>query len=145
MTQQDGFKKPRVLFICAGNTARSQMAQVLLEQRASERFEVASAGLEPGEVNPLTILALQDAGLSVEHPQSKGVKPLIAEHFHYVITVCDRAEANCPVFSNARYRMSWPFKDPTAATGTQDERLVVFHRVRDEINLKVQDWLKELA
>lgn len=127
MTQQDGFKKPRVLFICAGNTARSQMAQVLLEQRAPERFEVASAGL------------------TVEHLQSKGVKPLIAEHFHYVITVCDRAEANCPVFSNARYRMSWPFKDPTAATGTQDERLVVFHRVRDEINLKVQDWLKELA
>lgn len=145
MTQQDGFKKPRVLFICTGNTARSQMAQVLLEQRAPDRFEVMSAGLEPGEVNPLTILALQDAGLPVDHLQSKGVKPLIAEHFHYVITVCDRAEASCPIFPNARYRLAWPFKDPAAASGTQDERLTVFRRVRDEIDLRIQGWLKELA
>ena len=145
MTQQDGFKKPRVLFICTGNTARSQMAQVLLEHHAPDRFEVVSAGLEPGEVNPLTILALQDAGLPVHHLQSKGVKPLIAEHFHSVVTVCDRAEVSCPVFPNARYRMSWPFEDPAAASGTQDERLAVFRRVRDEIDLRIQGWLKELA
>ena len=143
MTQENTSRKPRVLFICTGNTARSQMAQVLLEQRAPNRFEVVSAGLEPGEVNPLTVRALQEAGLPVDHLQSKGVKPLIAEHFHYVITVCDRAEASCPIFPNARYRMAWPFEDPTAVTGIDEERLVVFRRVRDEIDLRIQDWLAE--
>jgi arsenate reductase len=141
MTQQEGLRKPGVLFVCAGNTARSQMAQVLLEQYAPDRFEVVSAGLEPGEVNPLTVRALQEAGLPVDHLHPKGVKPLIAQHFHYVITVCDRAEANCPVFPNARYRMAWPFENPAAATGADEERLAVFRRVRDEIDLKIQDWL----
>ncbi len=145
MTQETTSKQPRVLFICTGNTARSQMAQVLLEHRAPDRFEVVSAGLEPGEVNPLTVVALQEAGLPVDHLHSKGVKPLIAEHFHYVITVCDRAEASCPIFPNARYRMAWPFEDPAAATGTDEERLAVFCLVRDEIDLKIQDWLRSLA
>jgi len=117
----------------------------LLEQRAPDRFEVVSAGLEPGEVNPLTVAALQEAGLPVDHLHSKGVKPLIAEHFHYVVTVCDRAEASCPIFPNARHRLAWPFEDPAAATGTDGERLSVFRRVRDEIDLKIQDWLWSLA
>jgi len=145
MPQETVSKKPRVLFICTGNTARSQMAQVLLEQSAPDRFEVVSAGLEPGEVNPLTVVALQEAGLPVDHLHSKGVKPLIAQHFHYVITVCDRAEASCPVFPNARYRMAWPFEDPAAATGSDEERLAVFRQVRDEIDLKIQDWLRSLS
>ena len=145
MTQEQTPKKPRVLFICTGNTARSQMAQVLLEQRAPDRFEVVSAGLEPGEVNPLTIVALQEAGLPVDHLRSKGIKPLIAQHFHYVITVCDRAEASCPVFPNARYRLAWPFEDPAAVTGTDEERLTMFRRVRDEIDFKIQDWVRSLA
>jgi len=145
MTQETLSKMPRVLFICTGNTARSQMAQVLLEQSAPDRFEVVSAGLEPGEVNPLTVVALQEAGLPVDHLHSKGVKPLIAQHFHYVITVCDRAEASCPVFPNARYRMAWPFEDPAAATGSDEERLAVFRQVRDEIDLKIQDWLRSLS
>jgi len=145
MTQETTSKKPRVLFICTGNTARSQMAQVLLEQRAPDRFEVVSAGLESGEVNPLTVAALQEAELPVDHLHSKGVKPLIAEHFHYVVTVCDRAEASCPIFPNARYRMAWPFEDPAAATGTDEERLAVFRWVRDEIDLRIQDWLRSLA
>lgn len=143
MTQENMSRKPRVLFICTGNTARSQMAQVLLEHQAPDRFEVVSAGLEPGEVNPLTVRALQEAGLPVDHLQSKGVKPLIAEHFHYVITVCDRAEASCPIFPNACYRMAWPFEDPAAVAGIDEERLVVFRRVRDEIDLRIQDWLAE--
>ena len=141
MTQEITSKKPRVLFICTGNTARSQMAQVLLEQRAPDRFEVVSAGLEPGEVNPLTVAVLQGAGLPVDHLHSKGVKPLIAEHFHYVVTVCDRAEASCPIFPNARYRLSWPFEDLAAATGSDQERLAVFIRVRGEIDARIQGWL----
>ena len=145
MTQQESLRKPRVLFVCTGNTARSQMAQVLLEQRAPSRFEVVSAGLEPGEVNPLTVRALQEAGLPVGHLHSKGVKPLIAQHSHYVITVCDRAEASCPIFPNARYQMAWPFEDPAAKAGTEEERLAVLHRVRDEIDRRIQDWLAEKA
>jgi arsenate reductase len=134
--------KPRVLFLCTGSTPRSQMAQALLEHRAGERFEVMSAGLEPGEVNPLTVQALAEANLKADHLYAKGVKPLIAEHFHYVITVCDRAEASCPIFPNARYRLSWPFEDPAAATGNDQERLAVFRRVRDEIDAKILAWVK---
>ncbi|UQN09418.1 arsenate reductase ArsC [Deinococcus sp. QL22] len=147
MTQNESAapRLARVLFLCTGNTARSQMAQALLEHRAGERFEVMSAGLEPGQVNPLTVKALEELGLPTGHLAAKGVKPLIAEHFHYVITVCDRAEASCPIFPNARYRLSWPFEDPAAATGTDQERLQVFRRVRDEINLKILAWLKEGA
>ena len=117
MTQPDTPRKPRVLFICTGNTARSQMAQALLEHHAAERFEVMSAGLEPGEVNPLTVKVLQEAGLPVDFLESKGVRPLLDQHFTYVITVCDRAEANCPIFPNTHYRLAWPFEDPAAATG----------------------------
>ncbi|GGR27055.1 arsenate reductase ArsC [Deinococcus ruber] len=149
MTHPDGStrpsKKPRVLFICTGNTARSQLAQALMERRAGERFEIVSAGLEPGEVNPLTVQVLTEIGLKADHLYAKGVKPLIAEHFHYVITVCDRAEASCPIFPNARYRLAWPFEDPAAATGSEAERLAVFRRVRDEIDHKIQDWLEHSA
>ncbi|WP_019009363.1 arsenate reductase ArsC [Deinococcus aquatilis] len=135
-------RRLRVLFLCTGNTARSQMAQALLEHRAGARFEVMSAGLEPGQVHPLTVTALEELGLPTGHLEAKGVKPLIAEHFHYVITVCDRAEARCPIFPNARYRLSWPFEDPAAAVGSDEERLAVFRRVREEIDAKILDWLK---
>ncbi|GGS41342.1 arsenate reductase ArsC [Deinococcus knuensis] len=144
MTQQ-GLRKPRVLFLCTGNTARSQMAQVLLEQHVGERYDVISAGLEPGEVNPLTVRVLEEAGLPTTHLQSKGVKPLIAEHFTFVITVCDRAEQNCPIFPNATYRLHWPFQDPAAAQGSEEERLAVFRQVRDEIEAQAQAWLRERA
>ena len=141
MTRQESLRKPRALFICTGNTARSGMVQVLLEKPAPDRFEVVSAGLEAGGVNLMTVHALQEAELPVNHLQSEAVEPLIAEHFYPVITVCDRAEANCPVFPNAHHRMAWPFEDPAARAGTDEERLTVFRRVRDEIELKIQEWL----
>lgn len=141
----DAARPIRVLFLCTGNTARSQMAQVLLEHHGSDRFQVTSAGLEPGEVNPLTVQVLKEQGFPTEHLQAKGVRPLIAEHFTYVITVCDRAEANCPIFPNATYRLSWAFDDPAAATGNEDERLQVFRRVRNEIDARVQAWVAERA
>lgn len=135
----------RVLFLCTGNTARSQMAQVLLEHHGGSRYDVTSAGLEPGTVNPLTVQVLQEQGLPTAHLQAKGVKPLIAEHFTYVITVCDRAEANCPIFPNATYRLAWAFDDPAAATGSDDERLQLFRRVRDEIAARIQAWVAARA
>jgi arsenate reductase len=137
--------RPRVLFICTGNTARSQMAQVLLEHHAGKRFQVTSAGLEPGEINPLTMRVLEERGLPTSHLQAKGVRPLLGEHFTYVVTVCDRAEANCPVFPHASYRLAWAFDDPAAAQGTDEERLHVFRRVRDEIDARIQGWLGERA
>lgn len=133
----------RVLFLCTGNTARSQMAQVLLEHHGGDRYAVTSAGLEPGEVNPLTVQVLKEVGLPTGHLQAKGVKPLIAEHFTFVITVCDRAEANCPIFPNATYRLGWAFDDPAAATGSEEDRLAVFRRVRDEIDGRIQAWVAE--
>lgn len=134
-------KKQRVLFICTGNTARSQMAQALLEKYAGERYDVTSAGLEPGTLNPLTVKVLEEAGVRTDHLEVKGTTPLLKEHFNYVITVCDRAEQNCPIFPHALYRESWPFEDPAAATGTEEERLAAFRRVRDQIDEKVQSWV----
>lgn len=136
-------RPPRVLFVCTGNTARSQMAQVLLEHHAGNRFGVTSAGLEPGEINPLTVRVLQERGLPTRHLQAKGVRPLLGEHVTYVVTVCDRAEANCPVFPHASYRLAWAFDDPAAAQGTDEERLSVFRRARDEIDARIQGWLGE--
>ena len=141
----DASRLPRVLFLCTGNTARSQMAQALLEHHGGSRYQVTSAGLEPGMVNPLTVQVLQESGLPTGHLQAKGVRPLIAEHFTYVITVCDRAEANCPIFPNATYRLAWAFEDPAAATGSDEERLAVFRRVRDEIDARIQAWVAQRA
>ncbi|MGM9319421.1 arsenate reductase ArsC [Deinococcus aquaticus] len=141
----DASRPPRVLFLCTGNTARSQMAQALLEHHGGSRYQVTSAGLEPGMVNPLTVQVLQESGLPTGHLQAKGVRPLIAEHFTYVITVCDRAEANCPIFPNATYRLAWAFDDPAAATGSDAERLAVFRRVRDEIDARIQAWVAQRA
>lgn len=138
MTQS---RKPTVLFLCTGNTARSQISQVLLEHLAGDRFNVTSAGLEPGVLNPLTVQVLREKGLPTDHLTAKGVKPLLGQHFTYVITVCDRAEQNCPIFPSVTYRLAWPFEDPAQAQGSEDERLAVFRRVRNEIQDKLQDWL----
>lgn len=138
-------KKPRVLFICTGNTARSQMAQVLLEHRSGDRFDVSSAGLEPGVIHPLTLRVLQEIGLNTEHLKAEGTAPLLGQHFTHVITVCSRAEQNCPVFPFALYREAWPFEDPAAAQGSEEDRQAVFRRVRDEIDARIQVWLSALS
>lgn len=142
-TAQPPARRSRVLFVCTGNTARSQMAQVLLEQRGEGAFDVTSAGLEPGELHPMTVQVLSELGLPTAHLEAKGVKPLLGQHYTHVITVCDRAEAQCPVFPHASFRFSWPFEDPAAATGSEEARLAVFRRVRDEIDTRVQHWLAE--
>lgn len=138
-------RPPSVLFICTGNTARSQMAQVLLEHHGGDRYRVTSAGLEPGEVNPLTRRVLEERGLPTDHLSAKGVRPLLGEHFTHVVTVCDRAEANCPIFPHASYRLSWAFPDPAAIQGSEEERLAVFRQVRDEIETKVHSWVQASA
>ena len=127
----------RVLFVCTGNSARSQMAEAILARLGGPAFDVHSAGTHPGSVNPLTIRALSEIGIDWSHARSKSVGEYLDEPFDYVITVCDQAREACPVFPGGRVRLHWGFEDPAAAPGTEDERLAVFRRVRDEISTQV--------
>ncbi len=136
--------KIRVLFLCTGNSARSQMAEAFLRHYAGEQFDVYSAGLEPRGINPLTIRVMEEIGYNLNGQSSKPVAPFVfREHFGYVITVCSRAEANCPVFPGLPVRLSWPFEDPAAFEGTDEEKLAKFREIRDQIEARVQAWLRE--
>lgn len=138
----------RVLFVCVHNAARSRMAEALLRSRAASRFEVTSAGFEPREVNPLVIEALAKIGLSLP---SKGPQPSVFElfragrHFHYVISVCDEDQGQkCPLFPGMNKRVSWSFSDPSAFTGTYEEKLARVIEVRDSIATRIDEWLRSL-
>lgn len=136
--------KIRVLFICTGNSARSQMAEAFLKKYGADRFDVYSAGLEPSTVNPLTVKALARAGIDWSAAKSKGLGEFLGKvHFGYVITVCSRAEEKCPIFPGVSQRLHWPVDDPAAVMGTEEEKLAAFIRVRDEIENKVKDWLNQ--
>jgi len=134
--------KPRVLFLCTGNSARSQMAEAFLRKYAGERFEIHSAGLEPSVINPLTVQVMGEVGVDMSGHYAKPLTIYLGKiHFGYLITVCSRADEKCPVFPGMGQRMHWPFDDPAAAEGSTEQRLDVFRRVRDEIEQKVKDWL----
>lgn len=135
--------KPRVLFLCTGNSARSQMAEGLLRHLAGDRFEVESAGIDPKGVNPLAIAAMREVGVDISGHSSKTAGSLLGQHFRYVITVCDNANERCPIFPGVVTRLHWPLEDPAKATGTDTERLAVFRRIRDEIGDRVRGFLKE--
>ena len=133
--------KKRVLFLCIHNSARSQMAAAFLKQLAGERFEVESAGLEPGRLNPLAVAAMKDAGIDISRNGTQSVFDLFenGRRFDYVVSVCDAASAErCPVFPGVATRMNWSFADPSAFTGTDEERLRRTIAVRDEIRDKVR-------
>ena len=133
--------KPRVLFICTGNSARSQMAEAILQKIGGEKFDVFSAGLEPSTVNPFTIKVLSEIGIDWTTARAKGLTEFLGKlHFGYVITVCSRAEERCPIFPGMGQRLHWPFDDPAAVNGSDDEKLNAFRTVRDEIQKKVTDW-----
>jgi len=137
-------EKPRVLFLCTGNSARSQIAEALLRHYAGDRFEVHSAGLEPKGVNPFTVRVMDEIGIDIRSQQSKSVSTYLGRMvFGYVITVCSNAEANCPIFPGYTLRMHWPFDDPAAATGSDDEKMAKFRQARDQIAARIQDWLAE--
>jgi arsenate reductase (thioredoxin) len=134
-------RKPSVLFLCTGNTARSQMADALLRHHAPEEFVVTSAGLEPGVLNPYTIRVLEELGISTEGMYAKGVIPMLGhQHFNYLITVCSRAEANCPIFPGVSYRLSWAFEDPAAFVGSDTDTLEKFREIRNAISTRILDW-----
>lgn len=133
--------KTKVLFLCTHNSARSQMAEGLLRCLAGDRFEVYSAGTEATHVRPLAIDAMREIGVDVSGQESKTLDRYLGTDFEYVVTVCDDANEACPVFSGAKNRLHWSFEDPSRATGTEEERLAVFRRVRDEIQARIEEEL----
>lgn len=131
----------RVLFLCTGNSARSQMAEAFLRHHGGGRFAVYSAGAEPAErIHPLAGEVMREAGLSLDRHYPKGLAALdeLRPDWDYIITTCDRARAVCPTFPGDPERIHWGFEDPAEAAGTPEERRRVFRRVRDEVKRRVQ-------
>jgi arsenate reductase len=134
--------KERVLILCTGNSARSQMAEGLLRSRAGERFEVFSAGTRPSVVNPFAGEVMNELGIDLSSHRSKSVNEFIGQPFEYVITVCDSAREECPLFPGEVKRIHWSFDDPAAASGTDDQKRSVFRRVRDEIAARLEGFAR---
>jgi len=120
------------------------MAEGFLRALAGERFEVASAGTEATRVHPLAIRVMDEAGVDLRGHASKTVDRFIGNPWDYVITVCDTANERCPVFPGGTMRLHWSFEDPSAASGTEEERLQVFRRVRDQISARIRSWIASL-
>src|SRR5258708_3864395 len=131
--------KKRVLILCTGNSARSQMAEGILRHDGGDRFEVYSAGTKPGQVRPEAIEAMKEIGIDISGHRSKSLDEYLGEKFDYIITVCDNAAENCPVFSGKAERIHQSFEDPPPpGAGDDAYRISIFTRVRDEI----RDWMK---
>jgi arsenate reductase len=130
----------RVLFLCTGNSARSQMAEGLLRQMAGDRFEVFSAGTRPVGLNPNAVAVMAEIGIDIARNRSKSVDELAGQQFDYVFTVCDKAKESCPIFPGGGRRLHQSFDDPAAAPA--DQQLGVFRKVRDQIADRLQEFLR---
>lgn len=139
-------QKLQVLFLCTGNSARSQMAEAFLREFGGDHFEAYSAGLEPKDINPFTIKVMEEIGISMEGHTSKSVNVYLGKKlFQYLITVCDQAEKNCPTtWPGISQMLHWSFEDPAAFEGSEEEKLGKFRQVRDQIEIKVHSWVIEL-
>ena len=132
----------RVLILCTGNSCRSQMAEALWESLGVGNWQSESAGSKPsGYVHPLAVQAMQELDIDISEFTSKSLDQFRDESFDLVVTVCDNAKESCPVFPGAKETLHWPFDDPADATGTDEEKVVMFRRVRDEIKEKIQSFL----
>ena len=132
-----------ILFLCTGNSCRSQMAEGFLRHFAGDRFGAASAGTHPSVLNPGAVEAMREIGIDISHHRSKKVDEFLGQRVDAVITVCDRARESCPIFPNAVPFHHWPFDDPAIAKGTAEERKAVFRRVRDEIAARIRRFVEE--
>ena len=130
----------KVLIVCTGNSARSQMAEGLLRHEAGDRFEVFSAGTKPTEVRPEAIAVMREVGIDISHHRSKSVDEFRGQEFDYVITVCDNARETCPILPGATLYTHWSFEDPATARGAEGERRRVFRRIRDEIAERIKSF-----
>jgi len=131
--------KKRVLFICTHNSARSQMAEGIMNALYGDKFQAFSAGTNPSKVNPLAIEVLKEIGIDISHHRSKSIDEFKGETFDYVVTVCDNAKENCPYFPGGKKYVHRGFIDPASVEGTYEEKLSAFRKVRDEI----LNWIKE--
>ena len=132
----------RVLFLCTHNSARSQMAEGFLRAMAGDRFGAGSAGTEKTSVNPLAVRAMAELGIDLGGHTSKLYADVASGPWDYLITVCDDANERCPWVPGSVKRLHWSFPDPSRATGSEEERLAVFRRVRDQIQERLTDWLR---
>ena len=137
--------KQKVLFVCTGNSCRSQMAEGILRHYGKDKFEVFSAELEPSYVHPLAIKAMAESGIDLTGQHSKTVNELLEEEFSYVITVCDSAKERCPVFPGKYKAIHWSIEDPASAEGTETERMKDFRRVCQDILERINHFISGLC
>lgn len=136
----------RILVICTGNSARSQMAEGLFRHLGGERVQVFSAGSEPsGAVHPLAVRAMAEIGLDIAAHRPKALSDFLGQSFDYVIAVCSHAAQSCPVFPGPATHLNWFYDDPAAVQGTETERLAAFRAVRDDLRARITDWLRGLG
>ena len=137
--------KARVLFLCTGNSTRSQMAEAFVKKYSGGQFEAYSAGLEPKGIHPYTERVMEEIGVSLKGQYSKHIKEYMGKmHFGYLIILCQEAEKNCPtVFPGIGQRLHWLLEDPSAFVGSDDEKLAKFREVRDQIDQRIKAWLAE--
>jgi arsenate reductase len=133
--------KKRVLVLCTGNSARSQMAEGLLRHEGGERFEVFSAGTKPSQVRPEAVAVMAEIGIDISHHRSKSVEEFAGLDLDFVITVCSNAKESCPIFPGDTRRLHWPFDDPAAVEGTDDVKKAAFRRIRDQIHGRIMVFL----
>jgi len=133
--------KQKVLFLCTGNSCRSQMAEGLLRHLVGDRFEVFSAGIAPSIVHPKAIKVMAEIGIDISQYRSKSVEEFKGQGFDYVITVCDNAKESCPIFPGKTQRLHWSINDPTGTAGSEDEIVVAFREARDEIKGRIIEQL----
>ena len=133
----------RVLILCTGNSARSQMAEGLLRHDGGAAFEVESAGTKPSHVRPEAIAAMREIGIDISGHRSKSVDEFAGQAFDYVITVCDNAKESCPIFPAATKRIHWSLDDPAAVQGSEEQRLAEFRRVRDQLRSLLRQFAEE--
>jgi arsenate reductase len=133
----------RILVLCTGNSARSQIGEGLFRHEGGEAYDVASAGTKPSRVRPEAIAVMKELGIDISGHRSKSVNEFEGQSFDYVVTVCDNARDNCPVFPAGTSRLHWSFEDPAAVEGTEEQRLAAFRRIRDQIHERVRRFLRD--
>ena len=137
--------KKRILFVCVHNSARSQMAEAFLKKYGGDKFDVESAGFEPGKLNPVVVEVMKEVGIDISQNITKSVFDFYKQgkQYDYVVTVCDESQSGaCPVFPGKGERLHWGFVDPSQFQGSLEDKLRQTKVVRDQIETKVKDWLK---
>jgi arsenate reductase len=133
----------RILVLCTGNSARSQMGEGLFRHEGGAEYEIQSAGTKPSLVRPEAIAVMKEIGIDISGHCSKSVDEFAGQSFDYVVTVCDNAHDNCPVFPAGSERIHWSFEDPAAVRGSEQERLAAFRRIRDLIHERVKGFYRD--